>query len=66
MGCIKTLNIGLHHIVTFRDVAVMSSGWTADSDRDFFFKSEAAQIPKYNLKQAGVKIETMETPGGHE
>jgi enterochelin esterase family protein len=92
MGGIQTLNIGLHHLGTFRYVAVMSSGWTTDADRDFFYKAEAAQIPKYNsqlklfwwgwgetdiaranglavidkFKSAGVKIETMETPGGHE
>ena len=92
MGGIQTLNVGLHHIGTFRYVAVMSSGWISENDRDFFFKSEAGQIPKYNsllklfwwgwgetdiaranglavidrLKGQGVKIETMETPGGHE
>jgi enterochelin esterase-like enzyme len=92
MGGIQTLNIGLHHVGTFRYVAVMSSGWTSEADRDFFFKSEAAQIPKYNsalklfwwgwgetdiartnglavidtFKKQGVKIETLETPGGHE
>ncbi len=92
MGGIQTLNIGLHHLGTFRYVAVMSSGWTTEADRDFFYKSEGAQFPKYNsqlklfwwgwgetdiartnglavidkLKTAGVKIETMETPGGHE
>ncbi len=92
MGGIQTLNIGLHHLGTFRYVAVMSSGWISEADRDFFYKSEAAQIPKYNsqlklfwwgwgqtdiaranglavigkFKSDGVKIETMETPGGHE
>jgi enterochelin esterase-like enzyme len=92
MGGIQTLNTGLHNLGTFRYVAVMSSGWTTEQDRDFFYKSEAAKIPTYNnqlklfwwgwgetdiaranglavidkLKSQGVKIETMETPGGHE
>jgi enterochelin esterase family protein len=92
MGGIQTLNIGLHHLGTFRYVAVMSSGWISEDDRQFFYKSEAAQIPKYNsqlklfwwgwgqtdiaranglavidkFKGEGVKIETLETPGGHE
>ena len=92
MGGIQTLNIGLHHLGTFRYVAVMSSGWISDTDREFFYKAEEAQIPKYNselklfwwgwgetdiaranglavigkFRSAGVKIETMETPGGHE
>jgi enterochelin esterase-like enzyme len=92
MGGIQTLNIGLHYLGTFRYVIVMSSGWISESDREFFYKSEAAQIPRYNsqlklfwwgwgqtdiaranglavidrLKGMGVKIETMETPGGHE
>jgi enterochelin esterase-like enzyme len=48
MGGIQTLNIGLHHLGTFRYVVVMSSGWTTESDRDLFYKIEAAQIPKYN------------------
>lgn len=30
MGGIQTLNIGLHHLGTFRYVAVMSSGWISD------------------------------------
>ena len=92
MGGIQTLNIGLERLGVFRYVAVMSSGWTTESDRDFFFQNQAAQIPKYNsmlklfwwgwgqtdiaranglaviekLKSQGVKIETLETPGGHE
>ncbi len=92
MGGIQTLNIGLHHLGTFRYVAVMSSGWVSEDDRQGFYQREAAQIPKYNgqlklfwwgwgqtdiaranglavidkFKSAGVKIETMETPGGHE
>jgi enterochelin esterase family protein len=92
MGGIQTLNTGLHNLGTFRYVAVMSSGWTTEEDRTFFYQSEAAKIPTYNqqlklfwwgwgqtdiaranglaviekLKSAGVKIETMETPGGHE
>lgn len=92
MGGIQTLNIGLHYLGTFRYVIVMSSGWISESDREFFYKTEAAQIPRYNsqlklfwwgwgqtdiaranglavidkLKGMGVKIETMETPGGHE
>jgi len=92
MGGIQTLNIGLHHLGTFRYLVVMSSGWKSESDREFFYKSETAKIPRYNselrlfwwgwgetdiarenglavidkFKRAGVKIETMETPGGHE
>jgi enterochelin esterase family protein len=92
MGGIQTLNIGLHHLGTFRYVVVMSSGWVSDADRQSFYKAEAAQIPKYNsqlklfwwgwgqtdiaranglaviekFRGEGVKIETMETPGGHE
>lgn len=48
MGGIQTLNIGLHNLGTFRYVAVMSSGWTTEQDREFFYKTEAARIPKYN------------------
>ena len=48
MGGIQTLNTGLHNLGTFRYVAVMSSGWTTEADRDFFYKSEAAKIPTYN------------------
>jgi enterochelin esterase family protein len=92
MGGIQTLNVGLHNLGTFRWLAVMSSGWTTEPDREFFYKAEAAQIPKYNstlklfwwgwgetdiaranglavidkLKSLGVKIETRESPGGHE
>jgi enterochelin esterase family protein len=92
MGGIQTLNIGLHHLGTFRYVAVMSSGWISEEDRQFFYRNEAAQIANYNaqlrlfwwgwgqtdiaranglavidkFKSEGVKIETLETPGGHE
>ena len=48
MGGIQTLNIGLHNLGTFRYVAVMSSGWTTEQDREFFYKTEASQIAKYN------------------
>ncbi len=48
MGGIQTLNIGLHNLGTFRYLAVMSSGWTTEQDREFFYKTEAAKIPKYN------------------
>jgi enterochelin esterase-like enzyme len=48
MGGIQTLNIGLHNLGTFRYIAVMSSGWTTEQDREFFYKTEAAKIPKYN------------------
>ena len=48
MGGIQTLNIGLHNLGTFRYLAVMSSGWISQQDRDFFFTSEAAKIPTYN------------------
>ncbi len=92
MGGIQTLNVGLHNLGTFRYLAVMSSGWTTEQDREFFYKAEAARIPKYNatlklfwwgwgetdiartnglavidkFKSLGVRIETRETPGGHE
>src|SRR4051794_30016454 len=92
MGGIQTPNAGLPKLGTFRYVAVMSSGWISQDDRDFFYKSEAAKIPTYNkelrlfwwgwgetdiaranglavidaFKSKGVKIETLETPGGHE
>jgi enterochelin esterase-like enzyme len=92
MGGIQTLNIGLHNLGTFSYIAVMSSGWISDKDRQFFYTSEAAKIPTYNsklklfwwgwgqtdiarangllvmdkFKSEGVKIETLETPGGHE
>jgi len=92
MGGIQTLNVGLHNLGTFRYIAVMSSGWTTQEDRDWFYTHEAAKIPDYNkqlklfwwgwgetdiaranglsvidkLKSQGVKIETLETPGGHE
>ena len=92
MGGIQTLNVGLHNLGTFRYLAVMSSGWTSEQDREFFYKAEAAKIPKYNatlklfwwgwgetdiartnglavidkFKSLGVRIETRETPGGHE
>ncbi len=92
MGGIQTLNIGLEKLGTFRYVAVMSSGWTSEDDRQAFYKSQSANFPKYNsalklfwwgwgqtdiarenglkvmdeLKKAGVKIETRESPGGHE
>lgn len=92
MGGIQTLNVGLHNLGTFRYIAVMSSGWTSEEDRQAFYKAEAAKIPTYNqalkmfwwgwgetdiarvnglsviekFKTMGVKIETMETPGGHE
>jgi enterochelin esterase family protein len=48
MGGIQTLNIGLHNLGTFRYLAVMSSGWISEQDREFFYKAEAAKIPKYN------------------
>ena len=48
MGGIQTLNIGLHNLGTFRYLAVMSSGWISEQDREFFYKSEAEKIPKYN------------------
>jgi len=48
MGGIQTLNIGLHNLGTFRYVAVMSSGWTTEEDREFFYKAEAEKIPKFN------------------
>jgi len=92
MGGIQTLNTGLHNLGTFSYVAVMSSGWISEEDRQFFYKSEADKIPTYNqklklfwwgwgqtdiarenglavmnqFKSKGVKIETLETPGGHE
>jgi enterochelin esterase family protein len=92
MGGIQTLNIGLHNLGTFRWVVVMSSGWISEDDRQFFYRAEAARIPKYNaalklfwwgwgetdiakanglavietFRSMGVKIETRESPGGHE
>ena len=48
MGGIQTLNIGLHNLGTFRWVVVMSSGWTSEDDRQFFYRAEAARIPKDN------------------
>jgi enterochelin esterase family protein len=48
MGGIQTLNIGLHNLGTFRYLAVMSSGWTTEQDREFFYKTEADKIPKFN------------------
>ena len=48
MGGIQTLNIGLHNLGTFRYLAVMSSGWISEQDREFFYTAEAARIPKYN------------------
>lgn len=92
MGGIQTLNIGLHHLGTFRYLAVMSSGWTTPGDREFFYRTEGARFAAYNdalklfwwgwgetdiarangldvigrLKSQGVRIETRETPGGHE
>jgi enterochelin esterase family protein len=48
MGGIQTLNIGLHNLGTFRYLAVMSSGWISEKDREFFYATEAAKIPKYN------------------
>ena len=48
MGGIQTLNIGLHNLGTFRYLAVMSSGWTTEQDRELFYKTEADKIPKYN------------------
>ncbi len=92
MGGIQTLNTGLHNLGTFSYVAVMSSGWISEEDRQFFYKGGADKIPTYNqklklfwwgwgqtdiarenglavmsqFKSKGVKIETLETPGGHE
>ncbi len=48
MGGIQTLNLGLHNLGTFRYLAVMSSGWTTDQDRQGFYTREAARIPTYN------------------
>jgi enterochelin esterase family protein len=48
MGGIQTLNTGLTNLGTFRYVVVMSSGWTTEADREFFYTSQAAKIPKYN------------------
>jgi enterochelin esterase family protein len=91
MGGIQTLNIGLHNLGTFSYIAVMSSGWISEQDRQFFYTHEAAKIPQYNsalklfwwgwgetdiaranglavidkLESEGVRIEKLETPGGH-
>src|SRR5690606_1128714 len=48
MGGIQTLNVGLHNLGTFRYLAVMSSGWTSEADRESFFTREAARIPTYD------------------
>ena len=48
MGGIQTLNIGLENLGSFRYLAVMSSGWTTDKDRDSFFSSQASRFPSYN------------------
>jgi enterochelin esterase family protein len=48
MGGIQTLNVGLHNLGTFRYLAVMSSGWTTEADRDAFYAREAAKIPTYD------------------
>ncbi len=92
MGGIQTLNIGLHNLGTFRYLAVMSSGWTTEEDRNWFYTNEAARMQRYNqdlrlfwwgwgetdiaranglavidtFKKQGIRIETLETPGGHE
>ena len=50
MGGIQTLNIGLHNLGSFRYLAVMSSGWTTDKDRDGFYAREAAHIKTYNAQ----------------
>ena len=50
MGGIQTLNIGLHHLGTFRSLVVMSSGWFP-ADRDAFFSSsDASRISQYNAQ----------------
>jgi len=48
MGGIQTLNIGLENLGSFRYLAIMSSGWTTDKDRDFFFASQGSRITSYN------------------
>jgi enterochelin esterase-like enzyme len=48
MGGIQTLNVGLHNLGTFRYLAVMSSGWVTEADREFFYKTEGARFPTYN------------------
>jgi len=48
MGGIQTLNVGLHNLGTFRYIAVMSSGWTTEADRDFFYKTEGPRFSTYN------------------
>lgn len=50
MGGIQTLNIGLHNLGVFRYLAVMSSGWTTDADRQAFYTREAANIKTYNAQ----------------
>jgi enterochelin esterase family protein len=48
MGGIQTLNIGLHNLGAFRYLAVMSSGWVTEQDRELFYRTEASRIPTYN------------------
>ena len=47
MGGIQTLNIGLENLGSFRYLAVMSSGWTTEKDRDFFFSSQSSRTVSY-------------------
>ena len=54
MGGIQTLNTGLHNLGTFRYVAVMSSGWTTEDDREFFYKTRGREDP--DLQQAAEAV----------
>ena len=45
MGGIQTLNTGLHNLGTFRYVAVMSSGWITEADREFFYQDRSGEDP---------------------
>ncbi len=50
MGGIQTLNTGLHNLGTFSYVAVMSSGWISEEDRQFFYKCESDKFPTFKQK----------------
>ena len=56
MGGIQTLNIGLHNLGTFRYLAVMSSGWTTEQDREFFYKTEAGEDSQVQLGPQAVLV----------
>ena len=50
MGGIQTLNIGLYNLGIFKYLAVMSSGWTTNQDRQTFYTTEAVRISTCNAQ----------------